>query len=242
MISSSRIIKATQVLQAPLAAPVEVIPNGSTLAGAEALIHSAGLEGAQQAVLAEAIGQSQHILEQARAEAETLVRSAEEQAAAVRAQAQRAGVEMAEAETSQLLVTAQGVLDEMSAWKRDLLRHHERFVLDLVETMARALFGEGMTLERDLLHATFARALAEAKPLGDVRIHVNPDDAALLDTHWPVQQSIQLGQKLELLPDAAIRRGGCLVQGEYGAVDARIETQVQAAMDTLRNVEVQSTD
>lgn len=237
MISSSRIIKATRVLSEAVEKPVEVIPN-SAPPGTGPF----PLEASQQAMLADSIAHSQQILEQARAEAAELLRVAQSQSAAVTAQARQAGLEAAEAETSQMLITAQGVLHEMNAWKRNLLESHEQFVLALVAEVNRALFGAGLNFDANTLHAAFERALAEARPLGDLRIHLHPDDAALLGSHWPEQQAAHLGQKLELVPDAHIRRGGCLVQGEHGSVDARLETQLQTAMEALQNVERQNSE
>lgn len=236
MISSSRIIKATRVLGEPVTAPVEVIPNsGPSASGAGTGPFT--IEAAQQAMLAEAIAHSQQLLEQARAEAAELVWAAQAQSAELTAQARQAGLEAAEAETSQMLITAQGVLDEMTAWRRSLLEGQRDFVLELVAEAARVIFGAGFALQPEALARAFTQALAEAKPLGDLRVHLHPDDATLLGPHWPEQQSARLGQKFELVPDLHIRRGGCLVQGEHGVVDARIETQLQTAMEALHGVE-----
>jgi flagellar assembly protein FliH len=188
---------------------------------------------AQQSLLTEAVAQSQEILEKARGQAAELLKAARDQAAEITRQAHQAGLTAAEAESSRLLLAARGVLDEVQTWRDRLSAGSERQVLELVVDVARSLFGEGWTLEAEALHAAFARALAEARPLGDLRVHVHPDDAALLGPRWPEQQSSQIGQHLELVPDPVIRRGGCLVEGDFGAVDARVETQLQLAVEAL---------
>ena len=176
---------------------------------------------AQQATLL-AVAQGQQILRQAR-----------EQAAETTIQARQEGLAAAEAEAGQLLLSAKGVLDEVQTWRETMLAGSEQAALNLVAAIARIIFGESLALDAGALKSAFARALAEAKPLGDLRIHVHPDDTDLLDPHWPQQQSAQIGQRLELVPDPAVRRGGCLVEGQYGSVDARVETQMQVALDAV---------
>jgi flagellar assembly protein FliH len=133
-------------------------------------------------------------------------------------------------------MTARGVLDEVQHWRSKMLADAEGPVLKLFETLAHLIFSEDLNLGDPILQEAFARALAEARPLGDLRIHVNPEDASLLGPHWPEQQASQSGQKLELVPNPDIRRGGCLVEGEHGSVDARVDTQLQVALEALQSL------
>jgi flagellar biosynthesis/type III secretory pathway protein FliH len=68
-----------------------------------------------------------------------------------------------------------------------------------------------------------------------LRIYVHPEDALALPPHWAHQQATFSGQKIELIPSDIIKRGGCFIEGQYGSVDARIETQLQMTKDTLMN-------
>ncbi len=198
--------------------------------------HPMEAEAAHQAILGAAVAQAQQILQNARQQAAELMQSAEAQVTEASRQAREEARKEIEAETGHLLLTAQGVLDEVRAWRDSYLRQSERPVLDLLLRIGRQIFGHGLTLDQPTLHSAFERALAEAKPLGHLRIHVHPDDAALLDPHWPEQQAARLNQHLELVPDPNLRRGGCLVEGEYGAVDARVETQLRLAQEALEAV------
>ena len=164
--------------------------------------------------------------------AEAVVQAAKEQAAEVTRLARREGYEAAETDAGELLLAAQGVLDEVRAWRTGMFAQSEQAILDLVAHIAKVIFGEGMTLPREALEAAFARALTEARPLGNLRVRVHPGDAAVLSPAWS-QQAAPTGQRLELVPDEGIRRGGCLVEGDYGMVDARVDTQLQLALNTL---------
>lgn len=239
---------------APPEADAPSQPVFETLASELAGVDLPDPERYRQSLLMEAEAEKERLLEAARAQAaeierlaraqaaefeqlaneqaEQVVRTAKEEAAQVTSQARHEGYEAAEADAGQLLLAAQGVLDEVRAWRTTMFAQSEQSVLDLVAHIARIILGQGVTLDRGALEAAFGRAVTEAKPLGNLRVHVHPDDAALLNSNW-TQQAAPTGQRLELVADDAIRRGGCLVEGEAGVVDARVETQLQLTLKAL---------
>jgi flagellar assembly protein FliH len=192
------------------------------------------LDTAREAVMVSIIAESQKLLEEARVQARQIVQQAQAQSDEVTLQARAAGQRQAETEAETLLANAQGVLDEVRAWRAATFAHAEADVLGLVTAVARLILGDGVALETPALQAAFARALAESKPLGNLRVHLHPEDAERLGPQWPRQAPS--GQALELVADPAIRRGGCLIEGEHGTVDARIETQLQVALESLNAV------
>lgn len=173
------------------------------------------------------------LLGEARRQAQKLFKETQDSVAEITRQAYQEGQLAAQQEASQLLLTAQGIYHEILAWRGDILAQSEAVVFDLLMQISRKLFGEGMELEDKLLKDTFEEALAHAKPLGDLRIHVHPQDVEILGPHWPDLQAGMRGQKLELVPDDSIRRGGCLIEGQSGSVDARVETQLDRVEEAL---------
>jgi flagellar assembly protein FliH len=124
-------------------------------------------------------------------------------------------------------------VDEIHAWRESMLTQSEAAVLNLVTDIARTMFGNGLVLEPDVLRDTFTRALSEAKQLGDLLVHLHPADVTILDRAWVENQTASRAARIELVPDPAIRRGGCLVEGQFGQVDARVETKWGIVEQTL---------
>lgn len=184
-------------------------------------------------ILAQTNAQAAEIIARAEAKANEIIQQAENQAAQLTHQAYQDGLNAANAEISDLLKTARAIVEEVEAWRDSTLSKGEMMMLRLVIEIAQSLFGEGLPLDPDTLGNAFSRALAQAKTLGDLRIYVHPEDAAALTPHWANQQATFSGQKIELIPSEIIKRGGCFIEGQYGSVDARIETQLQMAKDTL---------
>ncbi len=177
---------------------------------------------------------AERILAEARMQSADLLHNAKEEATAITLRAHLEGQSAAEAEAATLLQSATSIVEEMAAWRDALLTQSEPIVLALIEDIARTLFGEGYTLDEETLQKVFDRALTEAKNLGEIRIHVHPEDAALLGPHWNEQQTSAHNQKIELVADEHIKRGGCLITGANGSVDARMEHQLETVVDTLR--------
>lgn len=184
-------------------------------------------------ILAQTNAQAAEIIARTEAKANEIIQQAESQAAQLTHQAYQDGLNAANAEISDLLKTARAIVEEVEAWRESTLSKGEMMMLRLVIEIAQSLFGEGLPLDPDTLGNAFSRALAQAKTLGDLRIYVHPEDAAALTPHWAQQQATFSGQKIELIPSDIIKRGGCFIEGQYGSVDARIETQLQMAKDTL---------
>lgn len=72
------------------------------------------------------------------------------------------------------------------------------------------------------------RALAVHRPTGRVVARLNPDDLELLGSTPP-------GVQLELVPDADIARGGCVLEANAATVDATLDgalARVKAALST----------
>lgn len=98
-------------------------------------------------------------------------------------------------------------------------------VLDLALQFSQALVRETLTVQPERLLPVVGELLretSEAQRPATLRLH--PDDVALVREH--------LGADCELagwtlFADAAVTRGGCVVQTRHGNIDARLETRWQ---------------
>lgn len=96
-------------------------------------------------------------------------------------------------------------------------------VLDLAMQLSQALVREALAVQPERLLPVVGELLretSEAQRPATLRLH--PDDVALVREH--------LGADCELagwtlFADAAVTRGGCLVQTRHGNIDARLETR-----------------
>lgn len=197
--------------------------------------HLRGREIVQQAEarLRQATITAEQIIAQAKSEAERILTEAQEQANLIHRQAYADGQAAANAEAQGMLKVARAIVDEVQKWKENLFEEGELMMLRLIIEIAQTIFGDGLPLDPDTLGQAFTRALSQAKSLGDLRIYLHPEDAAVLSAHWDKLQGVTAGQKVELIPSDMIKRGGCYIEGQYGTVDARVETQFQLVTEAL---------
>ncbi|MCW8807010.1 MAG: FliH/SctL family protein [Rhodanobacter sp.] len=98
----------------------------------------------------------------------------------------------------------------------------------LATLIATRVIGHELQLTPALILQT-VRAAAAALPAAtrELRVHLHPDDLALLrdlgaaEEHW------------QLIADPTLARGDCLMQSERSRLDARVETRLAAVIDAV---------
>ncbi len=181
------------------------------------------------------IAQRQKMVSNAELKMSQLIQHAENQAQQICAEAHKQGLAAAYAEVDQLLRTSRSIADEMHAWRESMIAQSEETIINLVLDIGRTLFGSGFVLDNNKIKEVYIRAIRDAKNLGNLVIRLHPDDVDLIDGRW-LQEQTNFGQNVKLAADSSIKRGGCFIEGEYGQVDARIDTQFAAITDKLTDV------
>jgi len=184
------------------------------------------------------------LLEQARLQAEEIILAAQAEADDVLLQAQseideqkKVGYEQgrveARAEIETTVNAVQKMVKEVEAWNTELLSQSESIFVEMLKDISRKMFGDGVKLDAQNLHANLNRIMENAHGLGALKIFLNPNDARLLDPSWDEQQMLSLGEQVKIIPSGNVLPGGCLVKGNIGTVDARVETQLNAILKTF---------
>jgi flagellar assembly protein FliH len=104
----------------------------------------------------------------------------------------------------------------------------EQELARLAIVMARRVVARELQLSPDLI-AKAVRQAAAALPAAtrDLRVHLHPDDLALLrelgavESHW------------QLHADASLTRGGCQLESERSRLDATVEARLAAVVDAV---------
>jgi flagellar biosynthesis/type III secretory pathway protein FliH len=79
-----------------------------------------------------------------------------------------------------------------------------------------------------------ATAVAAARGSSAIRrIRLAPDDLSLIKTEAPELLDRWSDEEIEAVADARVQLGGCIVEGDRGNVDARLETQLERLREAL---------
>jgi flagellar assembly protein FliH len=113
----------------------------------------------------------------------------------------------------------------------------EAQLAEAVTVMARAVVRQELQLQPERIIA-LVRECVGRLPLTarEVRVHLHPDDAALIRERLAAPQAERAWQLVE---DPVLSRGGCRISSENSTVDARVESLLQAATAALLGEERQ---
>jgi flagellar biosynthesis/type III secretory pathway protein FliH len=176
--------------------------------------------------------QAEALLNEARAEAGRII----EQAQGEIEQSKVDGYEAARSELQSALAATHAVIEEVHQWQAELTKNSEQTLIDMLKEIAQTLFGEGVRLDPNALQVNLNRVMDNAQRLGDLKIFLNPEDANALDPSWSGYQLLITGNKVRIVHSEQIKPGGCVIKGGTGMIDARVETQLFAVLNTIDEV------
>lgn len=168
---------------------------------------------------------------EARAEAEHILRDAENYAAQVRERAEREAADLRERtsiETREsVLAEFTELLLEARARRDDALFEVEREVLRLSVRIAEKIIGREIRIDKETLADIVAAALLHARQHQTLAVRVNPADLPLVQAHRDRFDSLTRARFVDFVPDPRVSAGGCVVESEAGTIDATLETQLR---------------
>jgi flagellar assembly protein FliH len=137
------------------------------------------------------------------------------------AQGERAGLEAGGKRAEAMLRRVAQTIEELGGLRQTLVHETERQMVQLALTLARRVVHREVTLDPELAAALAHVALERLGTTAPATIRMNPEDYTIVAedaSRWS-------GTPVTVVPDPSIARGGCLVESEFGSVDATIERQ-----------------
>ncbi len=188
-------------------------------------------------IIKEARYKADEIILKARQTADQVIAEAQGRVIAIQEEGHEKGLELARQEAGPMLASLNAMVEQVDHWQQALFSEAETFVASMIGEIARTMFGDGVALDSKALQLSLEQVLEKSHALGDLKIFLNPLDAAMLDPSWRENQSVITGNRVQVVSVEGITRGGCFVQGAMGTMDARVETQLEAILDSLKSNE-----
>ncbi len=174
------------------------------------------------AVLWDASVEVRRLREDAARDAADLIAEARREADGIRRAAAASGREEGLAEASELCARAAARGDEV-------LVEAEKQLVDLAFAIAARVLARVVEKDREAVIEVAARALEAARERREISVRVHPDDIAALRTAEPhLLERMERARRIALREDAAVARGGVIVETEAGTIDARLDSQLAA--------------
>jgi flagellar assembly protein FliH len=145
------------------------------------------------------------------------------------AQGERAGAEAAATRAEGMLRRLSQTIEELVALRAEIVRRTERQTVQLILAIAERVVQREVTLDRHLLVGMARAALDRLGDQGTATIRLHPDDYNVICAGRPSPDE----GPVRVVPDAVVTRGGCLVQSDFGFIDAAPEAQFRELAQAL---------
>ena len=188
-----------------------------------------------QIVKTNAETEAAEILRKAQEESAALIADAEAQKQKIRDEAYSAGFTeghekgFAEGnmEAQRLVDRLHVMLDRIMDKREEILEGTEQQIVELVLLMTRKVVKIISENQRNVVMSNVLQALRKVKGRGDVTVRVNLADVKLTTEHTKeFMDAVENIQNISIVEDSTIDRGGCIVETDFGAIDARIASQL----------------
>ena len=175
-------------------------------------------------IIAEANKKAAEIELDARSAFEDERKDAEEEG---RTEGREAGFVEGKAEVDRLVERAQTVLQRAQDKRTEILEETEQEIISLVLLIARKVIKVISESQRNVVISNVVQALRKVKGRGNIIIRVNMVDLKLTTEHTKDFINLVEGAKsIQVVEDTSIDEGGCIIETDFGEIDARIASQL----------------
>ncbi len=219
----------------------EIVKNAEDAAFAEVKRQT----DAAAVVKADAQTEADNIIARAKAEAAQIVSDAEAERDRLRNEAETSGYdkghqegyEKGVAEVERLIDRMHTILEQVMKRREEILADTESQIVELVILMARKVIKILSENQKNVVMANTLAALKKVKSRGNVVLRVNLEEVRLTTSHIDeFIQHVENVKGITVIEDSAVERGGCIVETDFGAIDARISSQLQELENKILEV------
>ncbi|MEW6289202.1 MAG: FliH/SctL family protein [Thermodesulfobacteriota bacterium] len=109
--------------------------------------------------------------------------------------------------------------------ERDLVhRRYEKELLSLIKVMVERLVGHEVSVNHLVIVDCLQRAMKYVVEDSTVKVHLQSDDLQYIKEISLEDPSLLQGaRRIELIEDPVVARGGCLLQTDFGEIDATLD-------------------
>ena len=183
--------------------------------------------GVMNAEVFEAHQSAQSILEEAQKEKERILAEAQREREEVLAKAREQGRQEGLAQASEVLLRAKMQAGEM-------LAAHEQDIIALACKIAEKIIGRDIERQPELVLDMCATAIEQIRSARSMILRVHPKTAQVLRSRKPeLMELIGRAVDLAIREDQEVAPVGCIVQTEFGTVDAQLPTQFEMLQNVL---------
>ncbi len=175
-------------------------------------------------ILANAKREAERIASEARARADAQLKEGYDEGFR---KGQEAGFREGNLEAQRLTDRLHTIIERTMDKRQEILAETEQQIVDLVLLMTRKIVKVISENQRNVVVSNVVQALRKVKGRGEVIIRVNLNDVAMTTQH--IKDFLSAAENIKnitVVEDSTVDRGGCVIETDFGAIDAKIVSQL----------------
>jgi flagellar assembly protein FliH len=119
------------------------------------------------------------------------------------------------------------IIDKAIEKRNEIIDDSENQLIDMVLLIARKVIKVISENQRNVVINNVIQSLRKLKSRGDVVVRVNLEDLQLATEHArEFVEKIENVKTVTVMEDSTVDRGGCVIETDFGQIDARISSQL----------------
>jgi len=175
-------------------------------------------------IIADAKQKAQEMTTAAQAAIESQRKKAEAEGEAT---GRESGFQQGKIEVDRLIRRMHLVLERAQDKRTDILLETEHRIIDMVILIARKVIKIISENQREVIIANIQDALQKVKGRGDIIIRVHTEDLQIATEHLnDFILALEGSGNIQVQEDSMVDQGGCIIETDFGEIDARIASQL----------------
>ena len=167
--------------------------------------------------------QSQSMLDEAQAKVDEVVETARKEGFTA---GKEEGYEDGKAEVERLIQHLRTIISKAIEKRNQIIDQSETQIIDLVLLISQKIIKVISENQKNVVINNVIQALRKLKSRGDVVIRVNLEDVKLTSDHVKdFMRMVENVRSITVMEDSSVDRGGCIIETDFGRIDARISSQ-----------------
>lgn len=189
--------------------------------------------------------EKERILEEARQEADQMRRDAQNEVDQIRKNAYNEGFEQGredgfnsgKPEVDRLIYQLHHIIDKTLEKRNEIIEESETQLINLVLLIAKKVVKVISENQKNVVINNVIQALRKLKSRGQVLIKVNLEDVELTTGHVKdFMRMVDNVQSVTVVEDSTVDKGGCIIETDFGEIDARISSQLHEIEEKINEM------
>ncbi len=189
--------------------------------------------------------EAEDIIAKARTESEEIIKKAHETEQEIFNRANHDGYEkgheegyqFGNEEAKRLVERVHKMIEAVQSKRQEILDGTEQQIISLVILISRKVVKIMSENQKSVIMANVVQALKKVKGHGSVTLRVNFDDVKLTTEHISdFIKQVENIKNIYVVEDSSVEKGGCIVETDFGAIDARIASQLSELETQILNI------